>query len=129
MLDYKELRIGNIILSPDTNKPVRVEIDHLRAIKNNASINGVFYEPIPLTPEILEKAGFENELNQFFTSTKAVREGFIELEKDGDLYIVMLKQKNEDETWDSVLLNDIFYLHQIQNLFFALTNEELEINL
>lgn len=80
-----------------------------------------FYEPIPLTEEILLKCGFEKYsegnfvLGNFILSYLTTDENFeFEYKVSGI---------------DSWLLKDIKYLHQLQNLYFALTNEELTVNL
>ena len=73
------------------------------------------YEPIPLTPEILVKAGFVNgKLNKFyvFGNGNLTVEGY-EADYNG-LYIGNIKN---------------IYVHQLQNLYFALTGDELNIEL
>ena len=42
-------------------------------------------------------------------------------------YSVCVTQIDEDELDQNVFLSDIIYVHQLQNLYFALTGEELEI--
>lgn len=72
---------------------------------------------IPLTEEILIKAGFEKESFSFY------------LYKD----FIIRKIRESDKQWRVILrhkdLNDIEYLHQLQNLYFALTGEEIKIEL
>jgi hypothetical protein len=84
-----ELRVNNWIYDiGDAIIIVDVDIIH------DVSIGVERYYPIPLTPEILEKAGdFVNEI---------------------------VKQAGA---------SNFKYVHQLQNLFFALTNTELEISL
>lgn len=69
---------------------------------------------IPLTPELLKRCGFEKGINnpdyhdlRFFVLTK-IEEGY--------------RLRNCDYPG-----RDIKYLHQLQNLYFALTGEELTI--
>ena len=72
-------------------------------------------EPIPLTAEMLEKCGFE----------KVADETFIK----GHLTL----QKMQDYNGEVFLFNSaelrpqITYVHQLQNFYFALTGEELEV--
>jgi hypothetical protein len=67
--------------------------------------------PIPLTPEILLKSGFE-----------AFDDGWYILESfTWNIYDKLIR-------WNSFQLK-CQYLHQLQNLYFALTGEELEISL
>ena len=78
---------------------------------------GYIYDcsPIPITAEILEKAGFvpHEYLNCFY------------LESDADDFRIWYI--NNEYTFDKQYV--IKFLHQLQNLTFALTGEELEINL
>jgi len=76
-----------------------------------------YYEPIPLTEEMLLKCGFHKELDAFYRKNKSQ---MIEVCFHDDGILI---------TNQSVCLSSIKYLHQIQNLFFALTNEELNIEL
>jgi hypothetical protein len=69
-------------------------------------------QPITLTPELLEKSGFEKE-NDYWNL-----EGF-KIWHDGKGFYHI----------NSELLVHIDYLHQLQNLFYSLTGTELEINL
>jgi len=75
-------------------------------------------EPIPLTPEILEKCGFKKSENEKFFKR--------------DFYILVIDEDGSyafgTDTYDGYF-TDIKYLHQLQNLYFALTGEELKINL
>lgn len=75
--------------------------------------------PIPLTEEILLKCGFEkvryekyahNELNKLRAYPHVMKDGF-------GIYIM-----------GSYTLPNIKHLHELQNLFFALTGKELEID-
>jgi hypothetical protein len=64
------------------------------------------YYPIKLTPQILEKCGFEF---------------------NGGYFIIPLK--NSLYGIDKIKVGKGIFLHQLQNLYFALTGEELDINL
>lgn len=74
------------------------------------------YEPIPLTKEWLVKFGFKVAE---FESFKLKIKGFtIMVDILGDIIDCYLES----------IGTDIHYVHQLQNLYFALTNEELTIN-
>jgi len=119
MIKANELRIGNYYRPTDgSSGPAKVTADDLKAW----SIGAVYGKYIPLTPEILEKCGFEYYKLRIPGST------FLELDKDGEHFNIFLKQINEDGRTDSILLKyELKYLQQLQNLYFALTGEELEI--
>ena len=72
-------------------------------------------KPIPLTEEWLLKFGFKKELDSFYRLNKS---SMIEICFFDDGILV---------TNQSVCLSNIKYLNQLQNLYFALTGEELTI--
>ena len=80
-------------------------------------------EPIPLTPEVIKKAGFVE---------KGEWSGVPYFEQDD------LQVKQADNYFQRVVVRDaatkmfdlpIRHLHQLQNLYFALMGEELEVKL
>lgn len=110
-----ELRIGNLVL--DTfGKEVEVKDIMTYGINSQWGCSTFNYEelkPIPLTEEWLLKFGFkytkmEVGFNQF-------RKGILELSITPNGYELFFTYK-----WVK-----IEYVHQLQNLYFALTNEEL----
>lgn len=83
-------------------------------------------EPIPLTHTILEKCGFVS------TDIK----GELQLDLDeavclvGNPYMFNIAvYKLQLAVWGNWVRNKINYLHQLQNLYFTLTGEELTVNL
>ena len=140
-----ELRIGNYLHFPFINKQVKViginayegikgEILHKISLKNETDLYCERLDtlnPLPLTEEILLKCGFEKGSicyhNAFSLNVKKtdfyLRPSFI----DGFYWGFNMNPKKLD-----CELNDVMplqYLHQLQNLYFALTGTELEINL
>jgi len=79
-------------------------------------------EPIPITPEILEKAGFRKEHLGQGKMHLCISEDYFLTFYDNEVYL---------ECNDSFISLHFGCksLHQLQNLYFALTGEELEINL
>ncbi len=119
MIDAKELRIGNFIQNGQG-----------LFAKVNAIDGGMWmhFEGIPLTPEILSKCGFIlKEGMNYNIYRKAVT--------FPDAHGLMSPQVYSiNENCTNIFMNGrwicrIDFLHQLQNLFFALTGEELEINL
>jgi len=111
MINANELRIGNIVIGSHSDTPSIVGYHEVTAFDLYGNRNN-FFEPIPLMPEILEKFGFE-KLHPY----KIWSNG-----KCGLSY-------KEDGTWHETIGNSFKYVHQLQNLYFALTGEELNINL
>lgn len=77
-----------------------------------------FIKPIELTPEILEAAGFVN-VNHIHGYS------FYNFQQKNRPVIRIYDSKTEVHTY--ILNNHVKYLHQLQNLYFALTGEELTI--
>lgn len=109
-----ELRIGNWIgyKSGTKLRESIVDILDLQEMRK-PSRSGVEFYPIPLTEEWLLKFGFEKENETW------VKDYFL-IDSD-DLKISFENAWGEDRT---VKLQ---YVHQLQNLYFALTGEELII--
>ncbi len=119
-----ELRIGNYI---DLGKVIEITENRVTVLRSE--ITGLIESypllstnPIPLTHEILEKAGFERDLqfSETFTETYHVNINcHFELIAFDDYFVFHTIAPNLQ----------IKYLHQLQNLYFALTGEELDIKL
>lgn len=138
-LKINELKIGNIVIYEDkwhkiTSLRIGDRNDYADmqcltkcAPRDENSLDKIEeLQPIPLTKEILLKCGFqiiEKHIEYYVYWIKVPSEPFytniqIRYEKDSGSYY--LKDINAC---------DINYLHQLQNLYFALTNNELKINL
>lgn len=144
MIKANELRIGNWVtlnkyeynfnVNPFTKKIVGSAVIQVDEIDGESeSINKYIFswgevesnsceylEGIPLTPEILEKVGFEahgedGEYNYPDIAGVYLQQRY--LDDDGFDYYCF-------KQW----LMTVNYLHQLQNLFFALTGTELEYN-
>lgn len=125
MINANELRIGNLVI---TNDDKIVKVKNI----NDDGINGewdsewaTFYHKwlkgIPLTPEILEKAGFEKIGSTNFENSKHIISFLVKMYDD---HSILLAVKNEYEKCNVGIYK---YLHQLQNLYFALIGEELQI--
>jgi len=79
------------------------------------------FTPIKLTPEILEAAGFEKEKEVW----KGVSRHFlfpvtVQIDDSGNIGVYVAGGGNAEH---------IKHLHQLQNLFYSLTSQELEIKI
>jgi hypothetical protein len=121
MIDPKELRLDNWVeYTPFTGIAEHIQIN----VFNFADLTGQTdaakpewksrYNPIPLTPEILEKCGFEN--NGFYCTHS---DPYMEISPSATGFILSVNCSEYEigETFN--------HLHQLQNLYFALTGEEL----
>lgn len=128
MIAANELRIGNLIEKDNViYKFLSLEQNHastsayrLYWVETLDGKLGKYYSthfnPIPLTPEILEKLGFEFDTITFSKSYFLLAEG----DNGFDVWIGGLSK---------VKLNPIKYVHELQNLFYAITKEELNYSI
>lgn len=150
MINANELRIGNLVKLNNTKaRPKEVgNFAEVLAIDSEHSFNEykgtvtikpfgelnsygqfvVFIEPIELTPEIFEKCGFRESKKQpvhFINLENPAKQ--LELLKSGEYFYPAIYQPAEvsSENDAMVYINRIQHLHQLQNLYFALTNSEL----
>lgn len=117
-----ELRIGNWVYYND---------EHLRPEKHAVTVSWMdlktihhkekyqHYNPIPLTTEWLERFGFENSKTQdkFFTKGNSIG---ISTADNKFRFI-------QGNFVCQLILREIEFVHSLQNLYFALTGEELTI--
>lgn len=123
MIEPKELRIGNIVFDPDRKDN---DLDNLGkgvyrispwAIEKQYSCH-LKLTGIPLTSEWLRRFGFERDVN------------FVLLFNKGKMSISIKENKYNGRvffnSW-AIIEEMPAYVHQLQNLYFALTGQELEL--
>lgn len=108
-----ELRVGNWAFWDGSPHQVR----------NGFDIDELVFEPIPITSEVLEKCGFNHA-----TVSHRLKKNMFVISHDTSTFMIY------DEDFGSgsgVLLSPQIsqYVHQLQNLYFALAGEELPIQL
>ena len=86
-----------------------------------------YFAPIELTEELLVKIGFvkENEVNRMYNN-RCVVSYYI-----GNFYKELVIEVRREKGFykNNMVHYDIKYLHELQNAYYCLTNEELEVNL
>ena len=119
-----ELRLGNYIIFDG-------KITEVQKVDIGLILDGYhkeYYKPIPLTEEWLIKSGFKfydgSELYGYLYYDKRITENLV----------LTISEKNGIYTWcfgDEDLITEdwleIKHVHQLQNMWFALTGEELTI--
>lgn len=121
MVQKAELRIGNLIKANAsfTGYLFVTEITN-DAVQTDKGGTLEFYQiqPVVLTPEILINAGF-------IFGRKFCAEDFYDVKRKKDVF--------GDEAWEfkrnNESLTDVLYFHQLQNLYYALSGEELSITI
>lgn len=132
MINYKELRIGNWIRQSKRNNGIDcieedLQVKNINSKGLNIASNECpiyyewqWFESIPLTGEILEKCGFEKVKNGL--GLRCVNQG-----NESTINSLFNGYPITLEVYGSrTPLWNIKYLHQLQNLYFALTGKELE---
>lgn len=116
MINPKELRIGNKVFLQ--NEVVTIaELEKAGATFEENGFVAVYdyLTPIPLNPEWLQRMSFDQSGEAFELGDLPID---FKIEKEGD-YLYW----NQSELPDVQIKN----VHQLQNLYFALTGEELTI--
>lgn len=133
MIDIKELRYGNWIYeicdrseNPASKEPFQVGgvngIYNTIADTEDRITQTSYCEPIPLTPEILGKCGFEQ--SNEFDDTFRLKQFDLFYRKSYCEWTIDDRGDNEGSK-----LRVIKYLHQLQNLFYMVESNELKIDL
>lgn len=118
MTQAHEHRIGNLILSNTIIDTVNIDtLDYLLNYTNSDAV-----QPIPITEEWLLKFGFEVVRPLTFAIKIPKGENKLELIEHPNEYTVIIHGE-----FGMVRLPMIKYIHDLQNLFFALTHKELEL--
>ena len=126
-MEAKELRIGNYIYRPDLTgvglrKEKILELGEKAIVTGPIKVKCDYFElsPIPLTKEWLVKFGFEKISQYFYKKEKFSIELFV-LDNINWAFRFRTTEKS------SIMIASIQHVHQLQNIYFALTNEEIEV--
>lgn len=118
MIQAQELRIGNLInLVSFENDVMEINImaSDIELCDESENEFNVHYKPIPITEKLLLKFGFEN------------------MEKFPLRYVQRVKPDSLSEFEPCIVCGDLWltgirHVHQLQNLYFSLTGEELTLS-
>src|SRR4051812_34349543 len=132
MINANELRLGNYIMQKINNRilTVRCSYEHFELLSKSDKD----FFPILLKAETLEKIGFTE--NKDYPLLPAAREFKLVLPVIGSHKNEILAYiKNNKECFGRAVVNGLvssnnfYHLHQLQNLYYALTNEEMEVRI
>lgn len=118
-----ELRLGNFVWNDVQKIPVPVDLKILSEQCNRWKRGEGLWSPIPLTEQWLERFGFEKVNHKGINGYLSVN---CEL-----IYNIESKQMFSFSEVDGSVWNltRVVFVHHLQNLFFALTGEELKYSL
>lgn len=118
-----ELRIGNTVDYRLQKNPITIEAkDLLEFEKKPQDVIETIFLPIPLDESCLVKFGFKKMAKGFMLNIPTGGENdnyFISMSSESGIIVNYLT----NDYWSS---NNIEYVHQLQNIYFALTSEELK---
>ena len=133
MIKEQELRLGNYVMQKVNNRIVTTKVtyalfDFIAQGGNN------FVYPVVLKAELLEKSGFIENKN--YPLYPEAREFILAVPVNGsnknELFAYI---KNNGECFgratvnNTISSNNFYHMHQLQNLYFTLCGQELDIKL
>lgn len=128
-MEAKELRIGNLlsfegkemrVSSIHSDNTIRFKVPNGGSI-GCFSLNHSDIEPIPLTEDWLIKFGWgKDEYDCTYIDNTSLKQSVLYYDVKNKMFLM-------ESNSDTIEFNHIHYLHQFQNLIFALTGEELLI--
>jgi hypothetical protein len=127
VLKASDLRIGNLVTmltkNPKKEKPFFTDEIHKIDSNDFYYFDDEVYKPIPLNEEWLFKFGFKyNGFNYDFERFIFHAQG---KKEDGSFYNIEFYIRRNRKNFLISLIID--YVHQLQNLYFALTQRELTV--
>lgn len=131
MIKAKDLRVGNKLLFGFNKEPDVVitvawvssdSIGYLEQHEASYPQSPKDFEGIPLTAEWLEKMGFVRQKAEF---DSCFDKGSMSIHQDGTFFFPISYETHEPDF--QTIGTGFKHVHQLQNLYFALTGEELTI--
>ena len=142
-MKVNELRIGDWVLYNDLYCKI-IGIDKIRMDEDRVLVeyhNGEtdycyigYIEPIELTEEVLVKIGFKEKIG-YINYSKVFYDENNHCDSTNIYYCSRLKHfkfthdKSKEVDLQMMDLYNIKYLHQLQNAYYCITNQEMEIKL
>lgn len=122
MVSQKDIRVGNwllMVFAPEKNTHPELNY-HPKKVKEQDLAVLQTCLPIPLTSELLRKCGFVNEEGVWCKYQQV---------DEGRALVLRRRQKDEWYVKDIRIKAPPLFLHQLQNLYYALTGKELKVGL
>lgn len=135
-----ELRIGNYVQNKEAHIYTVAFLDDesgrdfsIRAWQLNLICRGISdeaIEPIPLTEEWLLRFEFKDDNKSDREKYKLAYKDFVRLKKKDNYFRIYIEKEVgfHLDRFNAPYVIKLEYVHQLQNLYFALTGEELKLN-
>jgi hypothetical protein len=129
MKTAEELRIGNVLLFENEAQVVSsIHSDNTIRLKKTKDdkchgcyrVDAVTIKPIPITEDWLLKFGFERTFKKLKGCYVDKHGKYMLCDNNENGFDIYIFGYDED-----LYINSVNYIHQLQNLYFALTGEEL----
>lgn len=117
MIQANELRIGNLLSY--RNNVVKINLSDIDYVYTDNTGSQKYFKTIPITEEWLLKFGFDKSNRIDFGELKPCYANFS--------FALMIRHNSYFIDWIGGN-TEIKYVHQLQNLYFALTGEELTLS-
>lgn len=126
-MKVQDLRIGNIVKNPSWNKEINYIVLDDFELWNRFPEIFENIEPIEITEEWLLKFGFEEHSvyqKVFYKPSTLPDKNLFWFSMIIGSNVILRDMR---EFHEMAILNEVLYVHQLQNLYFALTGEELTL--
>jgi hypothetical protein len=114
-MEAKNFRIGNLVQDFYKQEPYVIDADGIKLcylIEKEGRYQTTMHSGIPLTEKWITKLGFESNMFNW---------------QFGDWRISKIEDRFNVGYKSVILVRDMNYVHELQNLFFAITGTELEL--
>ena len=133
MIQAEELRLGNLIINPiqgiiKVDTTIMSRVNNLNSlIKQGLLTKEDMFQPIPLTEDILLKIGFV--FNDVYKSHSIELNDYLnELEYyNSDIYEIKFYDSDFTKVYIDYKVVGCKYLHELQNIFYVMEKQELDI--
>ena len=129
-MEAKELRLGNYIeWSGNIHKVIAIDLQGVFIKKKNLQLRFIkTIKPIPLTEEWLLKFGFKRHGGDYYNDIIILKNVVcFDTGRVFDAFEIKIFPNELGSAQEVEGMLEISYVHQLQNLYFALTGKELII--
>ncbi len=120
-MDKKELRIGNLIKYNGYDYTVKTIEDDLITVEElDEAIE--YYKPVELTSDWLDKFGFKKCSNSLYKYLRLKDSLYLVIDRENNTWVTQYPSIDHY----AIQIASLEYMHQLQNLYFFMINNELD---